>query len=181
MKITKQNKHRNKKLALLVSAVALILLIAAAVYLVFFNGKLLGWQPFPPTATPAPTTQSSDDTDHGTKDDTTPGTDKTTDQIPVSETLVATFTDLSQSGGYIKFSGTANDDKTGGSCSIVFTNPNDRPVSRTSQATQNGGKAVCGPIQIPETEFSFLGEWTATFRYYTDDSQAVVERKITIQ
>ncbi len=182
MKITKQNKQKNKKIAILLGVVASLLLIAAATYLVFFNGKLLGWQPFPPAAIPSPTTQSSNDTNRGTKNDTDGGTDKTTDEIPVSEVMIASFTDLTQSNGEVIFNGSANDSTAGGSCSIVFSNPNDRPVSRTTKATINGDKAVCETVKISDTEFSFLGEWTATFRYYAaDNTQAIAEGKITIR
>lgn len=181
MKITKQNKKSNRKIIALLAIIGSLLVIAATVYLVFFKGTLLGWQPFGETSTTNPTTQNSDDTSHGTKDDVVPGSDKTTDQIPVDVTLVATIDQLSQSNGKITFKGSVNDNTADGNCSITFSNPNDRPISRTSKASQVNGIAVCGPIEIPETEFSFLGEWTATFRYYINDSQAVVERKVTIQ
>jgi len=185
MKITKQKQQSAKlKIAIIIASVFVILLIAGTVYLIGFKGTLLGWQPFPPfPPIQNETTQDSSDTNHGTKDDienTDIGTDKTTNQIPVNEALTATFIGLSQSDGYIKFSGSANDSKEG-TCSIVFANPNDRPITRTVNATQKDGKAVCEPVQIPETEFSFLGEWTATFRYYINDTQAVAEKKITIQ
>jgi hypothetical protein len=183
MKINKQ-KHLTKKtkLIILIGSTLAVLLIAAAVYLVAFKGNLFGWQPFGSTpAVVEPVTEDSPDTSHGTKDDITPVTDKTTDEIPVSETLTATFIDLAQSNGQITFTGSANDKNTGGTCSIIFSNPNDRPVSRSANTTQSDGKAVCGPILIPETEFSFLGEWTATFRYYSGDTQAVAERTINIQ
>lgn len=182
MKITKENKKRNKKILAIVCTVGIVLLIAATVYLVFFKGSLLGWQPFGssvPVTNPA--TQDSSDTNHGTKDDTTTGTDKTTDQIPVSETLTASIDTLDQSNGVITFAGSANDTKEGGSCSIVFSNPNDRPITRTVAASISNGMAICGPINIPETEFSFLGEWTATFRYYINDTQAMAERKMIIE
>jgi hypothetical protein len=183
MKITKQKRLPKKtKIIILIGSIVVALLIAAAVYLVAFKGNLLGWQPFGNTpSTVEPITEDSPDTNHGTKDDTTPGTDKTTDEIPVSETLAATIMTLSQSNGQITFTGSANDNNAGGTCSIVFTNPNDRPVSRSANTTQSDGEAICGPIQIPETEFSFLGEWTATFRYYSGDTQAVTERTINIQ
>lgn len=187
MKITKQKHQPTKsKTAIIIASVLVVLAIAGAIYLIGFKGSLLGWQPFkssPPVQ--KTTTQDSNDTNHGTKEDagtdTDMETDKTTDQIPVDETLTATFTNLAQSNGYVTFSGSANDTSTGGTCSIVFTNSNDRPISRTVHATQANGKAVCETVQIPETEFSFLGEWTATFRYYINDTQAVTERKITIQ
>lgn len=182
MKISKQNKKLNKKIITLLCIVAGLLLVAAAVYLVAFKGTLLGWQPFGSNdESTQPVTQSSSDTNHGTKEDTTPGTDKTTDQIPVSDTLEASIDELGQSGGYVTLVGSVTNAKTSGSCSVAFTNPNDRPITRTVNATLTGDKAICETVKIPETEFSFLGEWTATLRYYSNDTQAVAERKITIQ
>lgn len=179
--MTKKNKNGRKKLIVLLTSVAILLLVTAAIYLIFFNGRLLGWQPFPPSPSPSPTTQSSNDTNHGTKDDVNPGTDKTTDQIPVSTDLTATIDELSQSNGLVSFKGSANDSKSGGTCSVVFSNPNDRPITRTVKSNVNGSTATCETIQIPETEFSFLGEWEVTFRYYSGDIQAVTEGKIGIR
>lgn len=180
MKITKKNKNRNKKTSLLLVVIAGLALVSLVLYLTVFKGSLFGWQPFGSTAV-EPVTQSSSDTSHGTKEDANNPTDSTTDQVPVSDTLIATIDNLSQADGFITFLGSINDKTTGGSCSIVFSNPNDRPISRTVNAVVNNGKAVCGPIKIAETEFSYLGEWTMTFRYYSGKSQAVAERQITIQ
>lgn len=181
MKTTNKNKHVGKKLGIILGLIVGIVFTGLVIYLVVFKGSLFGWQPFGTTVTVDPPTQSSSDTNHGTKDDATDIPTDNTSQIPVSETLIASIDELSQSGGYIRFSGSANDTKTGGSCSIVFSNPNDRPISRTADATISSGKALCGPIKVAETEFSYLGEWTMTFRYYSGKSQAVSERKIIIQ
>lgn len=181
MKIAKKNKNSRKKLIVLLISVAVLLFVAAATYLIFFNGKLLGWQPFPLSAPSSPTTQSSNDTNHGTKDDVDLGSDKTTDQIPVSTDLTATINELSQSNGLVNFRGSANDSKDGGTCSVIFSNSNDRPITRTAKSNVSGGTATCETIQIPETEFSFLGEWGVTFRYYSGDTQAVAEGKIDIK
>ena len=158
-----------------------LLLVSLVIYITVFKGILFGWQPFGSQNTVEPVTQSSSDTNHGTKDDTINPSESTTDQVPISDTLVATIDDLSQTDGFITFTGSVNDTSNGGSCSIVFSNPNDRPISRTVNAVTNNGKAVCGPIKVAETEFSYLGEWTMTFRYFSGKSQAVTERNITIQ
>mgnify|MGYP006879904471 CR=1 FL=1 len=168
-------------------ACLLAAILVGAAYLVGFKGSLWGWQPFGPStnltdeATSDTQQSSTTDTDQGTKNDVEPGTGKTTDQVPVSGSLTATFTELSQAGGYVTFKGVATDSTASGTCSLVLTNPNDKPITRTMGAAEESGSAACGPIRILETEFSFIGEWTATFRYYVNDTQAVTERKIFIQ
>jgi len=185
MKITKQTQHSaNSKKIIATICIIVTVITIGAIYLIGFNGSILGWQPFEPTSQQEQQ-QTSDPqdttTNSGTKDDTDEGTDQTTDEIPVNQTLVATFTKLSQADGFITFTGEVNANSTDGSCSITFTNASDRPVTRTATPTQVGSKSVCGPVQIPESEFSFLGEWTATFRFYTGGAQTTAERKITIQ
>lgn len=184
MKITKQKQHpaHSKKIIATFCIIAIIL-IAGVVYVFGFNGSLLGWQLRKSISQEEQHSTTTEDTtsNTGTKDDTAQGTDQTTDEIPVNETLIANFTTLTQSDGFITFSGEVNTDSTEGSCSITLTNTNDRPVTRTVAPKQVNNKATCGPIQIPESEFSFLGEWTATFRYYSGSTQTIVERKITIQ
>lgn len=180
MKIT--NKNKNKKRILILTITGAIILTVAIIYLGAFRGSIFGWQPFSPQE-PAinSDTQSSIDTSHGTKDDSINAPGKTTNQIPVNDSIVASIDELTQKDGYIKFTGSVNNVESGGTCSVLFTNPNDRPISRTVATSISDNKSVCGPIVIPETEFSFLGEWITVFRYYVNETQAVVEGKILIQ
>jgi len=185
MKITKQTQRsaNSKKIIATICIIATIIVVGL-IYLIGFKGSILGWQPLESTSQEEQQQTSDPEdttTNPGTKDDTDEGTDQTTDEIPVNQTLVATFTKLSQADGFITFTGEVNTNSADGSCSITFTNTSDRPVTRTAAPTQVDSKSVCGPIQIPESEFSFLGEWTATFRFYTGDTQIVAERKITVQ
>jgi cytoskeletal protein RodZ len=108
-------------------------------------------------------------------------TSKTTNQVPVDSALVATIDRLDQTNGVVTFQGSVNSPLPGGNCSIIFTNPNDKPVTQTANATLSNGMAKCGPIQIPEQQFTYLGEWNATFRYYINGSQVVTIKAITIK
>lgn len=181
MKIPK--KKNRLKMILIPSAVVFALLLALGVYLVVFKGSLMGWSPFgsEDTVTKDPPTQSSSDTSHGTKDDLDLGPIQTTDEVPVNSSLSATIDELSQSNGFIVFNGSVNDNQAGGSCTVTFSNENDRPVTQTVAANVANKRATCDEIKIPETSFSFLGEWIVTFRYYNNDSQAVTEDRITIR
>ncbi len=184
MKITtKKQRRKSYKPIIITTSVVVVLLIVAVIYLIPLKGSLFGWQPFR-TSTPVDTTtQNSDDTSHGTKDTTTTdgSTDKTTDQIPVSTTLTAKISQLEQTNGAVVFTGSVNDASTGGKCSITFSNENDRPITRSADAVVVNNTGTCGPISVPENEFSFLGDWKATFRYYLNDSQAIAEGIITIK
>ena len=115
---------------------------------------------------------------------TTPTTDNqnnTTDQIPVNQNLVANITQLNQSDANINFNSEITGPVSKGTCVVNFTNPNDRPVTRQFEATLDNNIAVCGPIKIPEIEFSYLGEWNVNLRYYVGTEQAVSEGKILIK
>lgn len=186
MKISKQQKQQKKTKTMVISSIIILilLLVSLSVYIIGFKGSFFGWQPFSNTSQPSPinpadTSTKPETTDENKGDSNT--VNKTTDEVPVSEDLAINFTNLSQSGGFVIFSGSTNDTKNIGTCSILFTNPEDKPVTRSSAAIKNNGKAECGPIKIPETEFSLLGDWKATYRYYVNDAQAVVERTIKIQ
>lgn len=102
---------------------------------------------------------------------------KSTSEVPVSETLHVKITDLTQGGRGITYRATISDSAKDGTCSATFTNSLDRPVIRTTASRNN----VCGPVTIPETEFSALGIWTLTLRFYTDNVQAVDTKTVEIQ
>jgi len=106
---------------------------------------------------------------------------KTTDEIPVSNILSASIKNIKQSEGYITFNGGSNDTQGGGQCSLTLTNSNDRPITKTSATNIIDGTASCTTIQISENEFSYLGNWLATFRYYNNDTQAIATESITIK
>ena len=122
--------------------------------------------------------------ENATKDDSPSYEDiptKTTDQIPANNSVSITVDELTQSNGVVRFKATTTSTASGGKCSLTLTNPNDKPVTRTVDAKVSNSVDTCGPIEIPEQEFSYLGEWTATLRYYINDTQVVVTKAINIQ
>lgn len=186
MKISKQtNKKKPFTKTLLCLSLVVLVIIGLSVYTYALHGSLFGWQPSPPQNSNSSTNTSPSKSgnesspEKGVKDGT--NEDKTTDEVPVDSTITSSITDLYQSNGYVYFMGSTNDTRGGGKCSVTFTNTNDHPVSRTADAGLSNGTAQCGPIQIPETEFSFIGDWVATFRYYVNGVQAVAEKTITIK
>jgi len=164
---------------------AIVILIIAIVLAGIYGGVsyTAKWWPFS-VSTGNPVTESTNSDGNATKEGLiVPGenSSKTTDQVPVTTELTATITNLSQSNGYVSFVGTVNSVDTSGECSIILTNDNDKPVSRTVTAIIESGVVTCGPVQIPESEFTFLGKWLGTFRYYINGSQVVATKDITIK
>lgn len=104
-------------------------------------------------------------------------TSKTTDEVPVAESTSVSITRLSQENGQVSYEAAITNPGATGSCSAVFTNKIAKPVT---QVTPSSGDK-CGPVHIPETSFSALGEWTLTLRYYTNDTQATATKTIEIK
>lgn len=102
---------------------------------------------------------------------------KTTNDIPVAKETNVTIEKLSQENGSITYSATIGNPGESGTCSATFSNNTDRPVTRTTTAEGPS----CGPVSIPEAEFSTLGTWTLTLRYYTNNTQAVATQTIEIK
>jgi len=175
-----QKKPSNLKKVLIVS----LLIVAVVVAGLLFAYTTKKWPFSQTTLQTSPSTNISEPQKNATKDDIPSAEDTpthTTDQVPVDTSITATINQLSQSNGVITFQATTNSPTPGGKCSLSLTNQNDKPVTRTMDATLNNSVATCGPIQIPEQEFTYIGEWTATLRYYINDSQAVATRSIIIK
>jgi len=117
--------------------------------------------------------------DKASIEDRSPDVDvsQTTNNVPVSPTTTIEVSDLSQSNGAINYTAKISGASTGGTCNANFSNDIARPVSRTTSAS-NG---ACGPVSIPETEFSTIGQWKLTLRYYTNDTQAVITKDIEVK
>ncbi len=106
---------------------------------------------------------------------------KTSDQIPVDDSLTAHIDSINEANGVVTFTGSVTGATQAGSCSVTFSTPNDPPLSQTVSASLNGTTATCDPISIPAQSFSYLGDWTVTFRYFVNNTQAVATGTITIQ
>jgi len=163
--------------------VFVLVLVAVLVAFTGFAYAANIW-PFNNSTVPTSDTQNNNSQENATKDGNPSSEDtptKTTDQIPLNNSVVVTIDELAQSNGLITFKATVASSIQGGKCSLSLTNPNDKPVTRTVNATSSNSTQICGPIEISEQEFSYLGEWTATLRYYINDTQALATKAITIK
>lgn len=102
---------------------------------------------------------------------------KNTSEIPVSDSTSVEITSLQQGNGQITYSAKFTGQSSDGTCSATFTNELARPVIRTTPAKDS----ICGPVSIPETEFTTLGNWVLTVRYYKDNTQAVATKSIEVK
>lgn len=102
---------------------------------------------------------------------------KTTDQVPSSSTAYINITQLEQKNGQITYAAQISGLESDGTCSATFTKEASRPVVRSSIATGN----TCAPVNIPETEFSQIGTWKLSLRYFANNQQTETTKDIDIQ
>ena len=154
-----------------------VLLAGVIAYLIYASGKHTTpvaqpqtQQTEPPTNTKAGVLPSNGST-------STPTTDKTTNQIPVSTAMSIVIDTLVEQNGAVDYSGTVTNPVAGGACSAVFTSKINRPI--TLSPTYSAGK--CGPDTISANSFTSIGTWTLTLRYFTNTTQVSVSKDINIQ
>lgn len=179
MKIKKQSKRK------LIIASAVIV-VAVAMYGVIAL-KLSYWPFLAPTVNldgrQDTINESPKNNNPVKKDDNQPEINpgKTPDQVPINEEFVASITQLEQIGDNIKFAAEISNSPSIGTCVVTFTNANDRPVTKQFSATPSNNSMLCGPMDIPALEFSYLGEWTVSLRYYVGSEQAIASGKVIIK
>ena len=88
---------------------------------------------------------------------------QTSNNVPVNTGLVATITQLEETNNQVIFSAKIQNTTSAGTCVVTFSNPNDRPVTQQSVATNSNSTSICGPVDIPADEFSYLGSWQVSF------------------
>jgi cytoskeletal protein RodZ len=174
------NKHisTSKKVAVVVLLFVVLVLIA-----LFILHSLGSW-PFiklSSSTNTLPITSSSSDGSNKSEVPTSTTT-KTTDQVPVDTKATASITTIRQDAdGKIIFSGVVNNTSDGGQCSVTFSNTNDRPYSPAPFAPSGSGSTVtCGPLSIDSQNFSYLGTWNVTLRYYVSNRQVVATGTVDI-
>jgi hypothetical protein len=100
--------------------------------------------------------------------------------VPISPTVTLTDLSVSQSNGSVHATAAvADNNDTTASCVFTFENPNDKPVVRQVGVSDSG--KTCDSGNIPEQEFTFLGQWKLTLNYYVNGTQAKATTTITIK
>jgi len=176
----KYNKTTKKKFILLLGVILLLIVAAGAYYLIQKNGS-------DNSPIESMNNNSSDeavkDTDGKEAEEpaTLPDNSQglTTDEVPVSESAVAQITRLEQIDSTVYFSAKISNTSNLGRCVVSFVTPNDRPVTKEFNSVKNGDDYVCA-INVSALEFSYLGKWDVTLRYYISEEQVTAMDSITI-
>jgi hypothetical protein len=103
----------------------------------------------------------------------------TTEDVPVNTAATATITRLEQKDSTVYFDATVNNATNLGKCVVSFTTPNDKPIAKEFDATKNGTEFRCS-LTTSALEFSYLGKWDVTLRYYDGNSQIITKGSVTI-
>lgn len=180
MNFNKKNSNRSRILYILAVLVVIGVLCTVAL------ARHYQWGPFQQTAIEDLASREkqnkSDSTNPQSKDESAASSkdvdkSKNTSEVPISETAKLEILKLAQENREVIYSAAVTNGSGGGTCSAVFTHELAKPVISTTSA--HNGK--CGPTSIPETEFSALGTWTLTLRYYTDNTQAVATQTVEVR
>lgn len=189
MKITQTKSKKGIKKIILITAVVLFIVACG------YTGLALKQELWPFNFTTAPTQEEKDaannfpttspksdapvvDSSNSDKDNAPV---QNTDQVPVNQALSAKITQLEEKGSTIYFSAAISGTSTQGTCVVNFTNPNDKPVTKQVEGTIKGSAVACGPVEISNLEFSYLGQWAVDFHFYADGKQTSVSDTIIIR
>ena len=191
MKYVANKKRSSKKAAFIVLAAFVVIFGALTVYLVGFNGSLLGFKlradpqtnvPFntePPTEDQKTTGESikQQTIDEDTKVETAP--EDTTDTVTI---VITSPTEQSESDGFTSALIRTNiqDIKTNtGNCTLTLT-MGDQVIARQSEVQALPSYTTCKGFDIPMSELT-TGTWLATVSFKNDQYSGSVSQSITIK
>lgn len=108
--------------------------------------------------------------------------DKTAQNTPMSPTISVGQPKSTQAQGNVtgQVQITGTDNTTTGTCVFTYENDIAKPVIRQVAAKDAGSSMTCNSGAIPEVEFSAVGTWKLTVRYFTDNQQAVNSTDVVI-
>ena len=181
------NKRRKKNRKLFTGMLVVVLLLGALSGTLLATGKFPLFQKAAQTTTqPTSVDKNSSDPTVGqqsAKSDSTSSDagQPTTDKVPISNSITAKITGLTEQNDRILFTATIDGTTTNGTCVVTFSNPNDKPVVKTLASTTKNGVVICGELQIPTLEFSYIGTWNVDLRFYIDNQQVTASSKIDIR
>lgn len=108
--------------------------------------------------------------------------DTTSQTVPLSSQLSVINITETQDKGIVKATAEVGGTKVvSGSCVFTFENELSRPVVRQAVPRNDGLAFICKTGDIPEVEFSAIGIWKLTVRYYDNGAQAVGTENVTIK
>lgn len=99
------------------------------------------------------------------------------DDVPVNEAASLSISQLEQTDNEVTLNSSLSGADQAGTCVASFTHPGGRPVIREFPSNGQNG---CGSLTIPAIEFSALGEWQLTLRFYNEGEQVIARESIVI-
>lgn len=105
---------------------------------------------------------------------------KTSEDIPTSSDLKVMIVKAQQETSRVEAEVTITGGDKLGTCVFLFTNPEDRPVTRQISSTGSLGAQNC-KATIPNIEFNRLGTWRLKVTYYMDENKGEAQSEITIE
>lgn len=162
-------KFSNKRKVLVLAVLALI--VAVAVWYVFFKDATPTYDPkYEPTTTKS---TPNEDTDTSETKTNPPGSELTSEDVPISSQGAVSITDLSQSEGYVNVATTV-ENFTVVSCVYQFTAEGARPIVK-----ETAGE--CKNASILENEFEKIGQYNFTVIVYGADDKLTATKVIDIR
>lgn len=105
---------------------------------------------------------------------------KTAEEIPTSSELKVAIDSAKQEGSSVGVKSAITGSNKQGTCVFLFTNPEDRPVTRELISSGSGNKQDCS-TSVPSSMFNRLGAWTIKVTYYVDNNKAEAQSEINIK
>lgn len=105
---------------------------------------------------------------------------KTNEDIPTSSDLKVTIVKAQQETSKVEVEATITGSGKLGTCVFLFTNPEDRPVTRQISSTGSVSAQNC-KATIPNIEFNRLGTWKLKVTYYMDENKGEAQSEIAIK
>lgn len=178
MKLTSSKKRLSRSQRFILIAVTSTVVVAASVgmYLFIRRSNEDALKKSQPSTSAKEDVLNNPDTKTPSVNENLPSdsTSTTEDKVLTDPDLSVSVTDFSQSNGSV-----STNAKTSGSgvCVFLFQPSDDgKPVTRQSDVNNSN----CS-IDIPESEFSYLGDWKLTVTYYKDQKKTETSRNVTIR
>lgn len=183
--IIHKNKNSNTKKISIIIVATVLLLITVLLVLEKTRVTNIIHDPFyhaPESSTSVVDTLTRNDPstskDKGATLGTTKDSPDSTSDVPVSQAATISISSLGTNQDFVSYSATVSGSASAnGTCTITFEQSGAKPVVATSTAKG----MTCVDSSIPVQQFTMLGTWTATLRYFYDNQQISTTGKVVIQ
>lgn len=173
-----KTKKKSKKPLVILLIVATVLIVGGVVFFLVRSNSQSSSSQFTPVSEEEKNNAQTTPSPEKEGDTTTPPSDQTSDEVPVNPNAVLAITHLDQHDNAVHLDSTLSGSNSNGTCVATFTNPSSRPVVK--EFASNGTRG-CGPLTVAALEFSAVGDWNLSLRFYNEGQQVAAERSISIQ